>query len=178
MLTLILIIVAVVIAIFLGIVALRPSEFHIERSIAISASSTDIFEQVNSLKKGLVWSPWVDLDHEAKYVFEGPDEGVGATNAWVGNKAAGEGRQTIIESRPGELVRIRLEFKKPFESTCMSAFVLKTQGNQTMVTWSIDGKNNFVARAFCLFMNMDKSIGGEFEKGLGRLKTLLESSVH
>jgi hypothetical protein len=29
-----------------------------------------------------------------------------------------------------------------------------------------------IARAFCLFMNMDRMVGGEFEKGLENLKSV------
>jgi hypothetical protein len=38
----------------------------------------------------------------------------------------------------------------------------------------MSGKNNFIARAFCLFVNMDKMVGGEFEKGLENLKSVTE----
>jgi len=40
----------------------------------------------------------------------------------------------------------------------------------------MDGKNNFLARAFCLFMNQDKMISGEFEKGLAQMKAIAEAS--
>ena len=48
------------------------------------------------------------------------------------------------------------------------------QGDQTEVTWTMTGKNNYVAKIFCLFMNMDTMIGGQFEKGLAELKTAAE----
>jgi hypothetical protein len=28
------------------------------------------------------------------------------------------------------------------------------------------GRHNFISKAFCMFMNMDKTVGGDFEKGL------------
>jgi hypothetical protein len=39
------------------------------------------------------------------------------------------------------------------------------------------GHNNFVARAVGLVMNMDKLVGGEFEKGLTSMKSAAEASV-
>ena len=36
------------------------------------------------------------------------------------------------------------------------------------------GRNNFIAKAFCLFMDMDKMLGSDFDKGLGQMKTLVE----
>ena len=60
--------------------------------------------------------------------------------AWSGNDQVGEGRMTILESRPPELIRIKLEFKRPFESTCTTEFTFKPEGNQTAVTWTMDGQ--------------------------------------
>ena len=45
------------------------------------------------------------------------------------------------------------------------------------MTWSMSGKNNFLARAMCLFMNMDKMVGGDFEKGLANLKAIAEAQA-
>jgi hypothetical protein len=51
----------------------------------------------------------------------------------------------------------------------------KPEGDKTLVTWSMAGKNNFIGRAVCLFMDMDKMVGGEFEKGLNQLKSIVEA---
>jgi len=34
----------------------------------------------------------------------------------------------------------------------------------------------FMAKAFCMFMSMDKMVGGEFEKGLAQMKSVAESA--
>ncbi len=72
---------------------------------------------------------------------------------------------TITESRPSELILIKLEFVKPFEAT------------STAVTWSMSGENNFIARAVCLFMDVDKTVGGDFEKGLAQMKSVVEAAT-
>ena len=168
---------SVAIVAFVIIVALQPSTYRIERSIAIAAPPAEIFPHVNDLRKAQVWSPWMKLDPSAKATFEGSPSGVGASNSWAGGPKVGEGRQTITESRANEHVRIKLEFKKPFEATSTAEFTLKPQGNQTLVTWGMFGENNFISRAFCLFMNQDKMVGGEFEKGLAELKSLVEGAA-
>ena len=38
------------------------------------------------------------------------------------------------------------------------------------------GTNNFIAKAFCLFMNMDEMVGGQFEKGLASMKSVAEAT--
>jgi len=83
---------------------------------------------------------------------------------------------TIIESRPSSLIRIKLEFLKPFKATNTAEFTFKPEGNQTLVMWSMSGKNNFFFKAFGLFVNCDKLIGGDFEKGLAALKAAVEAA--
>ena len=167
---------AVVVAI-LVIAALRPAHFRIERSVTIVASPADVFPLVNNLQKAQAWSPWVKYDPAAKFAFEGPAAGVGASGTWSGNNKIGEGRQTIVASRPNELIRLKLDFIRPFESTCDAEFLFKAQGKQTVVTWAMMGENNLLFRVVCLFMNQDKMIGGEFEQGLANLKTLVEKTA-
>jgi hypothetical protein len=83
---------------------------------------------------------------------------------------------TIIESRPSDLIRVKLEFMKPFRATHIALFTIKPEGKQTVVTWNMTGQNNFMAKAIHLFMNMDKMIGGQFEKGLADMKSVVEAS--
>jgi len=37
------------------------------------------------------------------------------------------------------------------------------------------GQKNYVSKVMCMFLSMDKMIGGQFEKGLADLKALSES---
>jgi hypothetical protein len=39
----------------------------------------------------------------------------------------------------------------------------------------MDGNHNFIGKAMGMFMNMDKMLGSDIEKGLARLKTLAET---
>jgi Polyketide cyclase / dehydrase and lipid transport len=171
----ILIALAVVILIFVIVVASRPADFSYQRSITIAAAPSAVFPHVNDLHKWQVWSPWAKKDPAAKNVFEGPPAGTGAAMSWAGNNDVGEGKMTVVESKPDELVQFRLDFKKPFEGTNIAEFTFKPQGNQTLVTWSMSGKNTFVFKAVSLFIDCDKMIGGDFEKGLADLKGVVES---
>ena len=42
---------------------------------------------------------------------------------------------------------------------------------------SMSGKCNFFSKAFTLFMNMDKMVGGEFAKGLAKMKLVVETGT-
>ena len=176
MLSKILIGLAVLILVFVIIVATRSSEYRVTRSATVKAPAAAVFPHVNELKKWEAWNPWGKIDPNMKLTYDGPPSGVGASYAWVGNKDVGEGRATITESKPNEAVRFKLEFFKPMAGVSDTLFTFKPQGNQTVVTWDMSGKNNFIAKAFCMFMNMDKMIGGQFEKGLADMKTAVEAA--
>jgi hypothetical protein len=176
MLKKVLIAVLAVLAALAVIIALQPSDFRIVRSTSINAPAATVFEQVNDFHKWTGWSPWAKLDPNMKQSFEGATAGVGASYSWSGNDQVGEGRMTLTESRPNEIIRIKLEFLKPFAATNMAEFSFKPTGIQTAVTWSMTGTNNFVAKAFGLLMNMDKLVGADFEKGLAQLKSVAEAN--
>jgi Polyketide cyclase / dehydrase and lipid transport len=167
-------IVVAIIVVFLIVVALQPADFRVSRTATMAASQSAVFEQVNDFHHWREWSPYDKRDPAMKKTYEGPPAGTGASYAWNGNNDVGEGRSTIIESRPHELIRIKLEFKRPFVGTSTAEFTFQAQGNQTAVTWSLIGQNNFVVKAIGLFMSMDKMIGGDFEQGLTNLKAVVE----
>ena len=168
---------AVLVGLLVVLVAVQPSEFRITRSATVAAPPSAVFGQVNDFHKWEAWSPWAKLDPAARNTFEGAPAGTGAMFAWAGNSKVGEGRMTIVESRPSELVRIKLEFLKPFAATNTAEFTFKAEGDRTAVTWSMFGHNNFIGKAVCLVMNMDKTLGGEFDKGLAAMKSVAETAA-
>lgn len=172
----ILLAIVVLIVVFLVVVATRPAEYRITRTATMAAPALVIFSQVNDMQKFNSWSPWAKIDPNAKFTFEGPPSGKGAALAWTGNNEVGEGRMTITESRLGELVRFHLEFYKPMAGTSEADFTFKPEGNQTAVTWTMAGRNNFIGKALCMFMDMDKMVGGQFEQGLASMKTIVEGA--
>jgi uncharacterized protein YndB with AHSA1/START domain len=176
MLAKIIIALVVLLIVFAVVVALRPAEFRIARSTVIAAPAAIVFAQVNDFHAWPEFSPWAKLDPAMTTTYAGPAAGVGAAYAWAGNPKVGEGQMTITESRPNELVRIRLEFLKPFKATNTAEFTFKAEGGQTAVTWSMSGVNSFMFKAAGLFMNVDKMVGDDFEKGLANLKAVAESA--
>lgn len=176
MLPIMLSLVAVFICLFVVLVATRPADFRITRKTLIDAPPAKVFEQVNDFHAWEDWSPWAKIDPDCKVRYEGAASGVGAVFGWSGNKKVGEGQMTIIESKPSELIRIRLEFFKPFKATNSAEFTFAPNGSGTEVAWSMAGCNSFMAKGFSLFCNMDKMVGKDFEKGLAQLKTRVASA--
>ena len=169
-------VIAVLLLAFVAFIATRPAEFTITRKVSIAAPPDVIFPIVNDFHNWKKWSPWEELDPKMTTAFDGAAAGQGAIYSWKGNDQVGEGRMTILESKPSDLVVIKLEFLKPFEATNTTTLNL-IPGPQTEVIWKMDGKNNFMSKAAGVFMNMDELIGKDFEKGLGKLKALAEEDA-
>src|SRR5882757_5057016 len=176
MLRKILIGVAAVIVVFVVVVATRPAAFHIERSASVAAPPEVVFAQVNDFHAWSAWSPWEKLDPQLKRSYEGAAAGPGSMYGWTGNDKVGEGRMTIEKSDKPSLVVIKLEFLKPFAATNTATFTFDRAPEGTKVTWAMDGTNNFMAKAASLFMDMDKMIGGDFDRGLAAMKTVAETA--
>jgi hypothetical protein len=167
---------AVVVAALAVVVALQPSEFSVSRSTTIAASPPAVFAQVNDLHQMQAWSPWAKLDPACKNSYEGPSAGKGAVFHWNGNSEVGEGSITIVESQPSELIRMQLDFVRPFAGTSNVQFTFKPQGDQTVVTWSMQSQKNFVMKAMGLVMNCEDMCGKQFDDGLATMKALVEGN--
>lgn len=159
---------AALIVIVLIAAAMQPASFRVERSATITATPQALFDQVNDHKKFAAWNPWAKMDPTSKTIYSGTESGVGAVASWKGDMV-GEGMATITESKPGELVRQRMDWIKPMEGVSTVDFTFKAEGDKTVVTWAMYGENNFMGKLFSLFTDCEKMCGPEFEKGLADL---------
>jgi hypothetical protein len=158
------------------VISLRPSTFSVTRSSAIAASPERVYAQVEDFHAWQAWSPWEALDPQMKRTFGGAEKGMGATYAWAGNDEVGEGRMTITEAKPAERIGIDIEFFKPFAGKDRVAFAFAAGAGATTVTWTMSGEANFMFKAMGLFIDCDKMMGGQFEQGLAKLKTVSEGA--
>ncbi|MFZ4596860.1 MAG: SRPBCC family protein [Verrucomicrobiaceae bacterium] len=165
-----------IIALILGLAALQSPDFRVERSRTIAAKPDVLFDYFNNHKKFNEWNPWLKMDPEAKNTYTGPEAGVGAVASWEGEKV-GAGSATITESKPGELIRQRMDWKKPMEGTSTVKFTFKPDGDKTTVTWAMYGRNeHLMCKVMSLFMSCESMCGPEFEKGLADLEKLVIAS--
>lgn len=172
----------VLIALAIGVAFVLPNSAHVERSTTIARPASTVFAVLNSYRRFNEWSPWFGKDPGAHYTISGPVAGVGAKQSWVGDpKTVGSGSQEIIESKPDTSLTTALDFGDMGKST--AHFLLSPEGKGTRVTWTLDtqaplaldGKLlwNTVGRYIGLFM--DRMVGPDYETGLARLKTLVET---
>lgn len=165
----------VIVAALVGYAAMQPADYVVSRQITINAPAEKIFPYLNNAKMAEQWAPWIEIDPQAKMSYSGPEAGVGARTSWTDGKQLGTGSATIVESTVNERVHIKLEYVKPMAMTQDSEYLLSSSGGQSTVIWKVQGKKSVPERVMCIFMNMDKMVGGFFEKGLNKLKNLVES---
>lgn len=156
-------------AILMAYVNSRPASFRIEREAEIDAPPEVVFGLINDFHQWAQWSPWDKLDPDMKKSYGGPEAGPGATYAWEGSGKAGQGRMTLLDSKPNESVTIQLEFVKPFKAINQTTFKLEPITYGTYVGWSMEGQNSFMGKAMSVFMSMDSLVGKDFEQGLVNL---------
>lgn len=154
-----------------------PAKFEVSREITIQASPEVIFPYINHAEKSDAWMPWQESDPQMKTTYSGPAEGVGAASSWISEGPMGEGSSLITESVPNQIVKFKLVYKAPMAMEQDIIFTLTPKDNGTLVHWSVVGQNNFIAKFFSLFINLDKMIGTDFEKGLAELKVTAEADV-
>ena len=161
-------------AAFFGLVLRRPDEFRVERSARIDAPPERIYPHIADFHAWSAWSPYEKYDPTMTRTHGGAPSGTGAVYEWKGNAKVGQGRMEIVDTAAPTSVTVKLDFIKPFEAHHTAQFTLVPAGTATDVTWSMHGLSPFVTKAMGVFVNMDKMIGRDFERGLGSLKTLVQ----
>jgi carbon monoxide dehydrogenase subunit G len=151
-----------------------PSVIKVERSATINAPADAVKSQIVDYSVFNKWSPWAEKDPNMKLTIEGTPGTVGHKYAWEGNKEVGKGTMTLTKV-DGDLVTEDLNFDGRGVSNVSFAF--KPEGAGTNVTWGMDMNIGFFGRGMMMFMKgkMDKMLGGDFEKGLAKLKTQAET---
>jgi uncharacterized protein YndB with AHSA1/START domain len=173
-----LLVLLVIVGALAAYVATRPSEFRIARSAVIAAPPEIVFANLDDFRRWQAWSPWEKRDPNMRREFEGPSSGIGSTYHWVANEEVGEGRMTITESRPPQLLAIRLEFLRPFVATHQVTFELSPHvAGTTAIDWTMAGENGFVGKAIGLVVDTDAIVGADFERGLDALEQVSEAQA-
>jgi len=168
-------IVVALLVILVIVIMLQPGQLTISRSATIPAPQEVTYALVNDFHSWDRWSPWAKRDPNMKVEHSGAPSGKGAIYYWKGNSDVGEGRMNIDDSRPYDHIRIFLEFIKPIGGQSYTDFDFTPQGDQTRVTWKMEMKQSFLAKAMGLLMDMDAMIGQDFENGLAQLATAAQA---
>jgi hypothetical protein len=168
------VVVVLVIVVILGMAAMQPNTFGVQRSATVKAPPEKIAALIGDFHNWGQWSPWEQLDPNMKRTYSGAPRGKGAVYQWEGNKDVGAGRMEITDMPDPSKIIIKLDFLQPFESHNVTRFTLVPQGETTTVTWNMSGPMPFISKIMSVFMSMDAMIGKDFEKGLAQMKAAAE----
>jgi effector-binding domain-containing protein len=167
--------------VLLGLVALYfilcivgPGHVKVERSIDINAS-TDLIKAKLADYKFFheSWSPWTEKDPGMKTTYTGEAGKEGHSIAWESDKKdVGKGSMTYNGAH-GDTVMHTLSFEGQGDAKIYH--VVAANGSASKATWVMESETPFMFRAIMLFMNMDKMLGPDFEKGLSNLKKAIEA---
>jgi len=164
----------IVIAVIIVLALVAPKNYDISRSISINKPLPAVFSYLKLINNQDNWSPWAEKDPNMIKTLSGVDGKVGFVSTWIGNKDVGEGEQEITGIVENKVIESQLRFLKPFKSTSDAYLRVAVDGKGTLVTWGFSGENKFPISIFMLFMNMDKTVGKDFEYGLNKLQKILE----
>jgi hypothetical protein len=165
----------VIIGVIIVLSILAPKDYEISRSIVIDKPVLAVFQYLKYIKNQDHWSPWKNKDINMRQEYVGTDGELGFIAKWEGNSEVGIGEQEITGIVENKKIEMKLRFFKPWKSTSNTVTTVEDLGKmQTKVTWGFSGKNKFPTNVFMLFLNIEKSVGKDFEDGLSNLKQLLE----
>lgn len=173
----ILLIAAVIAGLALAIVAYaatKPDIFTVKRSQRIAAPAGVIYPMIANLKSMNTWNPFVQPDPAIQISYAGPESGAGARHTWKGNRNVGEGQIEIVDAQPSSRVAMKLDMLKPMEAHNDVEFTLEPDEHGTLVTWSMTGRQPLIGKLMTIFIDCDKMVGAQFEKGLLGLKAFAE----
>ena len=150
-------------------------DFHVSRTVEVSVDNQEAFDYVRYLKNQEEFTVWTDS--EMKQTYTGEDGKVGSIHAWDSkNEDIGAGEQEIMKIEEGKRIDFELRFIRPWESTAGAYLSTESQEDgKTKVTWGFDGSTPWPWNFFSLFMDIDAKLGPDLQKGLDKLKEILES---
>lgn len=160
------------IVIALAVVGLfLPQEFKVGKSIVIKAPPQAIHTYVEDLRRWPEWTPWSDADPSVKIEYGDISRGKGASQTW--RASDGGGRLTITQSSPRTGIEYDLYFNED-ASRNIAAMRYEVVAEGTRVTWTMQGKMDIPVLGGYLSMLIGPMTGGMFDRGLAKLKALVE----
>lgn len=168
------ILILLLVAILLIVGLFAPKDITIERSVVVNAPQNAASDYMFRFSNFKSWSPWQDLDSNMTSSIEGNDGQVGCKYSWSG-KEVGVGNM-VVTNRTAEEMDVDLNFVKPFEKHSKSLWKVVDAGNhQSKISWSFSSHYGFPWNGLMMIMGMKKMMGKDFDKGLNKLKTVIEN---
>jgi hypothetical protein len=162
----------IAVGIVLILAARRPNTFGYERSTVIQAPAEAIFPLIADPVAFNTWNPFNE-DPSITGTYSGPSRGPGARYTFA-SKGAGTGYTEIVEEDAPRRLGVRLVMTKPMACDNHIEFRLEPVAGGTRVSWAMSGPMTFMGKVMNQVIDCEKMCGKQFDKGLGKLKALVE----
>ena len=160
----------VAIALLAIVGAFLSQDYSVYRTIVIDAKPSAIHKYVGDLKRWPEWGPWKDVDPSIKVTLGKKTSGVGAERSWTSDR--GEGKLVFTESSKKTGIAYDMTFG---DGTSESSIRYEIEGKSTRVTWNVVGVADIPVLGGYYALWIDGAIGDQFDKGLAKLKRVVES---
>ena len=140
---------------------------HIEKSITIAADAEKVKSIITDFSHWKHWSPWLILEPECQVTVSAN----GKMQEWDG-KRIGAGNMKII-TEGDSVINYDLTFLKPWKSKAKVDFIIEELGQDTKLTWTMDGSLPFFM--FWMKNMMERLVGMDYDRGLLMLKDYIEN---
>ncbi|MEE4114947.1 MAG: SRPBCC family protein [Marinilabiliaceae bacterium] len=158
--------------VFIGL--LLPKRLVVSASADINISTPELFYSVATFTDRQAWDPWLETEPEAEVTISSQPDYVGSTYEWKGEKL-GNGRMLVDSVFYPSFIKSSIWFMPEMEPAEVN-WQLEPAENGTKAVWSLHMES---ANPFMKLMNrlMKGGLEKSFEKGLGNLKTYIESGT-
>ncbi|HQV06133.1 MAG: hypothetical protein R2796_07535 [Chitinophagaceae bacterium] len=166
-----------VIAVIALLCFLLPTQQTIRKSIVINTSDTSLYQALQHLRNVEKIMVWSQQDSTAVYQYSPTDDSIGSFSSWKGDPfLSGEGKISITGLVPYKLIQQKIDFTTPKKGTATASFHLQPiEKNETKVTWQFSLSTPRPRNIFNLFAHIEDKMGTDIEKGLQRLKKIMEA---
>lgn len=160
-------------------IATKDGDFQIEQEQMLAAPQQVVFNEVNNLTTWERWEPWSQQTNDMIVNYGEKTSGEGASYSWK-SEEMGEGEITITNVKPYTSIDQKIKFITPFgDSESQVYWEFEKQGDSTLVTWGMKGKQSFMEKAAFAFQ--DESLSDMmlpmFKQGLDNLQESISKKM-
>ena len=146
-------------------------DYQVRRSRRIRASIDSVFDKVRDFRTWPDWSPWLMHEPECHLEYSDNCTEEGGYYSWDG-KYLGAGKLTHVKFERPHRIHQKIEFFRPFKSTCEVGFTFTGKDGETEVAWNMHGHMPFLFRY--MIANMVSMIERDYDLGLAMLAGQLD----
>lgn len=167
----------IVAALILTLAIVEPNDVTVSRSIVIRASKETVFDQISKFNNWKNWSTLLQNDTSVKISYMGTDGQAGSTLEWAGDEGVTGSGVIKNEGIEGSLMYYSFTVSKPASMIADGVLSVKDTGTNTKITWTFHKHFPFIANAMLIVFDLDKYMGGDFERSLQKLKNYVETDA-